>query len=300
MIFGIVRIESITDELIDCYVLNIKSETKMEKLIITAAINGSRINRDSTPYIPLTPEEIVQSAVECWKAGASIAHIHVRDPQTGLGSPDVELFKQVVVPLKENTDLILCLTTSGIPGRNLPTNDRLAVLDLEPELASYDAGSINLGAGVFMNSPEFLREAAIQMKKKKVKPELEIFDLGMIMTCLRLRDEELLTDPMHFQLVLGTPWGAPASLKSLVHLCEHFPTGSTWSAFGIGKAHLPMAMAAMISGGHVRVGMEDNIYWKRGVLATSNAQFVERIVRIAKEYNRDVATTDEARKILNL
>ena len=272
----------------------------MEKLIITAAITGSRINRDLTPHIPITPEEITQSAVECWKAGASIAHIHVRDPQTGLGSPDIELFRQVVEPLREETDLILCLTTSGIPGRNLPNEDRLAVLNFKPELASYDAGSINLGTGVFINSPDFLREAAIKMKDMGVKPELEIFDLGMIITCLRLRDEGLLTDPMHFQLVLGTPSGAPASLKSLVHLCEHFPSDSTWSAFGIGKEHLPIAMAAMISGGHVRVGMEDNIYWERGLLATSNAQFVERIVRIAKEYDRDVATPDEARKILNL
>jgi len=272
----------------------------MEKLIITAAITGSRINRESTPYIPISPAEIVQSAIECWEAGASVVHIHVRDPQTGLGTQNIEIFRQVVEPLRQHTDLILCLTTSGIPGRNLPTADRLSVLDLKPELASFDAGSINLGTGVFSNSPDFLREAARNMKEKSVKPELEIFDLGMIVTCLRLRDEGLLTEPLHFQLVLGTPWGAPASLKSLVHLLDYIPKNATWSAFGVGRSHLPIAMAAMMSGGHVRVGMEDSLYFKKGVLATSNAQFVERIVRIANECDRDIATPTDARKILKL
>jgi 3-keto-5-aminohexanoate cleavage enzyme len=272
----------------------------MEKLIITAAITGSRITRDDSPYIPLSPEEIVESAIECRDAGASVVHIHVRDPKTGLGTQDVDLFRQVVEPLREKTDLVICLTTSGIPGRNLPNADRLAPLDLQPELASYDAGSINLGSGVFSNSPDFLREAARQMKERAVKPELEIFDLGMIITCLRLRDEGLLSNPMHFQLVLGTPWGAPASLKSLVHLLDHIPADSTWSAFGIGKNHLPIAMAAMMAGGHVRVGMEDNLYFRKGVLAKSNAEFVARIVRIAGECDRDIASPTETRKILNL
>ncbi|MBU2512893.1 3-keto-5-aminohexanoate cleavage protein [bacterium] len=272
----------------------------MEKLIITAAITGSKINRDSTPHIPIKPEEIVQSSIECWEAGASVVHIHVRDPQTGLGTQNIEIFRQVVEPLRQQTDLILCLTTSGIPGRNLPTADRLSVLELQPELASFDAGSINLGAGVFSNSPEFLQEAASKMKEKGVKPELEIFDLGMIMTCLNLKERGFLVEPFHFQLVLGTPWGAPASLKSLVYLHEHIPENSTWSAFGIGKNHLPIAMAAMISGGHVRVGMEDCIYLEKGILAKSNAQFVERIVRLASEYGREIASPTEARKILNL
>ncbi|MFH2130406.1 MAG: 3-keto-5-aminohexanoate cleavage protein [bacterium] len=272
----------------------------MEKLIITAAITGSRITREATPYIPITPEEIAQSAIECWKAGASVVHIHVRDPETGQGTQNIDIFRRVVEPLRQQTDLILCLTTSGIPGRNLPTAERLAVLDLKPELASFDAGSINLGNGVFSNSPAFLVEAAGKMKEKGVKPELEIFDLGMIMTCLQLRDNGLLQDPLYFQLVLGTPWGAPASLKSLVHLLDHLPENSDWSAFGVGKDHLPIAMAAMMSGGHVRVGMEDNLYLKKGVLADSNARFVERIVRIAGEVGRDIASPTEARTILKL
>ncbi len=272
----------------------------MEKLIITAAITGSRITREMTPYIPLTPEEIVLSAYECWQSGASIVHIHVRDPDTGQGTQEVEIFKQVVEPLREKTDLVLCLTTSGIPGRNLPTEERLAPVDLKPELASFDAGSINLGGTVFMNSPEFLDRAAEKMRASSVKPEIEIFDLGMIITSLRMRDQGKLDEPLHFQFVMGTPWGAPATPKSFLHLYEHIPDNSTWSIIGIGKGHLPMSMMALAMGGHIRVGLEDNIYYSRGVLAETNAKFVDRIVRIAREYGREVATPAEAREILSI
>jgi len=272
----------------------------MEKLIITAAITGSRITREATPYIPITPEEIVTSAIECEQAGASIVHIHVRDLNTGLGTQDISLFRQVVEPLREETDLALCLTTSGIPGRNLHIEERLTPLELKPELASFDAGSINLGGSVFINTPEFLEAAAIRMREVGVKPELEIFDVGMMVTCLRMREEGSLTDPLHFQFVLGTPWGIPATPKSLIHLLDYLPDRSTWSVIGIGKAHLPICMMGLILDGHIRVGMEDNIYYRKGELAKTNAQLVERIVRIAKEYGREVATPQDARKILGL
>ncbi|MBW2058958.1 MAG: 3-keto-5-aminohexanoate cleavage protein [Deltaproteobacteria bacterium] len=272
----------------------------MDKVIVTAALTGSRITRDKTPYIPITPEEITRSAVECWHAGAAVVHIHVRDPKTALGTQDVDLFRRVVEPLREKTDLVLCLTTSGIPGRNLPTEERLAPLALKPELASLDAGSINLGGDVFLNPPSFLHEAARRMKQEGVKPELEVFDTGMVVTCLRMRAEKRLEDPLHFQFVLGTPWGAPATPKSMLHLYEQIPPKATWSVIGVGRGHLPMSMMALIMGGHIRVGMEDNIYYESGVLARSNAQMVERIVRIAREYGRDVASPDEARTILGL
>ena len=272
----------------------------MEKLIITAAITGSRMTRDVAPYIPITPDEIVQSAIECWDAGAAIVHIHVRDPKTGLGTQNLDVFRQVVEPLRERTDLLLCLTTSGIPGRNLPIEERLKPLELEPELASFDAGSINLGGAAFINTPEFLEAAAKGMKERGVKPELEIFDVGMMVTCLRMRDQGYLEEPLHFQFVLGTPWGSPATPKSFLHLYEHLPENATWSIIGTGKGHLPMAMMSLILGGHIRVGMEDNIYYQTGVLAKSNAEFVKRIVRIAKEYGREVATPREAREILRL
>jgi 3-keto-5-aminohexanoate cleavage enzyme len=247
----------------------------VEKLIITAAITGSRIPRDVAPHIPITSEEIVLSAIESWNAGAAVIHIHVRDPKTGLGSQDLKLFRHVVEPLRKKTDLLLCLTTSGIPGRNLPIEERLKPLDLEPELASFDAGSINLGGAVFINTPEFLEAAAKRMREKG-------------------------EEPLHFQFVLGTPWGSPATPQSFLHLYEYLPRKSTWSIIGIGKGHLPMAMMGLIMGGHIRVGMEDNIYYQRGMLATSNAQFVERIVRIAREYGREVATPTEAREILGV
>jgi 3-keto-5-aminohexanoate cleavage enzyme len=274
--------------------------TPVDKVIIAAALTGSRITREKTPYIPIRPEEIVQSAIECWQAGAAIVHIHVRDPDTGLGTQDVNLFRRVVEPLREKTDLVLCLTTSGIPGRNLPTEQRLAPLVLKPELASLDAGSINLGGEVFLNPPSFLDEAARRMREATIKPELEVFDMGMVVTCLGMRNEGKLKDPLHVQFVLGTPWGAPATPKSLLHLHEHIPSDATWSVIGIGKAQLPMSMMALTMGGHVRVGMEDNIYYQSGVLATSNAQLVERIVRIAREYGREIATPAEARTILGL
>jgi len=272
----------------------------MDKLIITAAITGSRITRDLTPYIPYTPEEITQSSIECWKAGAAVAHIHVRDLKTGLGTQDLELFRQVVEPLREKTDLVLCLTTAGIAARNLPIKDRLVSLELKTELASFDAGSINLGGGVFINPPEFLDLAAQMMKEKGVKPEIEIFDSGMIVTSLRMRDEGKLDDPLYFQLVMGTPWGMPATPNTLLYLCDLIPDSALWSVIGIGKGHLPMSMMALIMGGHIRVGMEDSIYYGRGELAKTNAQFVERIVRIAREYGREVASPDEARAILGL
>jgi 3-keto-5-aminohexanoate cleavage enzyme len=272
----------------------------MDKLIITAAITGSRNMRDRAPYIPITPEEIVQSSIECWKAGAAIVHIHVRDLKTGFGTQDLELYRQVVTPLREKTDLILSLTTSGIGGINLPIEQRLIPLELQPELASFDAGSINLGGGVFSNPPEFLDACALKMKEKGVKPEIEIFDLGMVVTALNMRNQQKLDDPLHFQFVLGTPWGAPATPKSLLYLYEYLPAAATWSVIGIGRRHLPISMMGLIMGGHIRVGMEDNIYYEKGVLAKTNAQFVDRIVRISQEYGREIASPDEARTILAL
>jgi 3-keto-5-aminohexanoate cleavage enzyme len=272
----------------------------MSKIIITAALTGSRIMRDKAPYIPITAEEITHSAIEAWKAGASIVHIHVRDPETGLGTQDLEQYKRVVEPLREKTDLVLCLTTSGIPGRNLPIDERLAPLGLRPELASFDAGSINLGSGVFANPVDFLQEAAKRMQEYGVKPELEVFDLGMIMTCFQLQRDGFLQDPLHFQFVLGTPWGAPATPKAYLHFLDHLPQKATWSTIGIGRGSLPMTTLSMITGGHIRVGMEDNLYLRRGVLAKSNAELVQQVRGIVEAYGNEVATPAEARKILTV
>ena len=273
---------------------------QVEKLIITVGITGSRITREQTPYIPITPKEIAQSGIEAWRAGASILHIHVRDSETGLGTQDISIFKEVVDRIRYEADAILCLTTSGIPGRNLPIVDRLQPLFLNPELVSFDAGSINMGENVFLNPKEFLDALAKETLAKGIKPELEIFEIGMAYTCLKYLEGGLLKPPLHFQFVLGTPNGMPATPKSLIHLTEVIPQDSTWSVIGIGPGQLPMAVMGMAMGGHVRVGLEDNIYYSRGILAKTNAELVVRVVRIAGEYGREIATPSESRKILNI
>jgi 3-keto-5-aminohexanoate cleavage enzyme len=271
----------------------------MGKLIITVGITGSRITRQQTPYIPITPQEIAQSGIEAWKAGASILHIHVRDPKTGLGTQDVSIFKEVVDRIRSETDAILCLTTSGIPGRNLEFRERLTPLSFNPELVSFDAGSINMRENVFLNPPEFLELLAREILTRGIKPELEVFEVGMVQTCIRYLAEGLLKPPLHFQFVLGVLGGMPATAKSLLHLSEMMPQDSTWSVIGIGPGQLPMTMIAMAMGGHVRVGLEDNIYYSKGVLAKSNAKLVERVIRIANEFGRS-NYPQESRGILML
>ena len=176
----------------------------------------------------------------------------------------------------------------------------MASVELLPELASFDAGSINLGGQLFANPPDFLELLAQRMLDRGVKPELEVYDIGMIRACLDLADQGFLKKPLHFQLVLGTPSGSPATAKSLVHMLDLIPPDSTWSTIGIGRGQLPMSVISMAMGGHVRVGLEDNIYYSRGVLAESNAQLVERVIRIVGEYGREVATPDDAREMLGL
>jgi 3-keto-5-aminohexanoate cleavage enzyme len=277
-----------------------KDKKNIEKLVISVGITGSRISKEQTPYIPITPEEIASSGIEAWKAGASVLHIHVRDPKTGLGTQDVKIFKKVVDRIREETDAILCLTTSGIPGKNLPTYKRIKPLSLDPEMVSFDAGSINIDDKVFINSPKFLETLAKKTLAQGIKPELEVFEPGMIYTCIDYMEKDLLKKPLHFQFVLGVKGGMPADIKSLTYLTEIIPYDSTWSAIGIGQSQLHMNMISMAIGGHVRTGLEDNIYYSKGVLAKSNAQLVERVVRLAYELGREVANPEEARKILNL
>lgn len=272
----------------------------MDELIITVGLTGSRITREQSPVIPITPDEIAGSGIDAWRAGASVLHVHVRDPETGLGTQDVELFRQVVDRLRAETDAIVCVTTSGIPGRNFSPQERLAPLALRPDMASFDAGSINTPAGVFLNEPDFLEALAAQARARGVKLELECFDTGMVATCLRYLEQGVLDGPPHFQFVLGTPYGMPATAAALLHLTGMLPADATWSVIGIGRAQLPMTTLATVIGGHARVGLEDNLYYRKGELAGSNAQLVERTVRIAGELGRGVATPAQARRILGL
>ena len=269
-------------------------------VIITAALTGSRIGRAQTPHIPITPAEIAAEGVAARRAGAAVVHVHVRDAATGLGTQDVAVFREVASVLRAETDAILCLTTSGIPGRNLSTAERIAPLSLKPEMASFDAGTIDTEAGVFLNEADFLDALAAEATAQGVKLELECFDLGMIVTALRYHAEGKIPAPLHFQFVTGARHGMPATAATLVTAVSMLPAGATWSVIGIGRAQTPMAMLALAMGGHVRVGLEDNISYRRGELATGNAQLVERAARLAAELGRPVATPAQARELLGL
>jgi 3-keto-5-aminohexanoate cleavage enzyme len=267
-------------------------------LIITVAPTGSSTTRRHNPHVPLTPEEIADEVYRSHQAGAAIAHIHVRDDE-GAACMDLEKFRRVVELVRERCDIILNLSTSGLSGAT--EEERLRPLrELHPELASFDAGSTNLGERVFANEPGFLVRLAQTMREAAVKPEIEVFETGFIDNALALLGRGLLDAPLHFQFVLGARGAISASVKNLLHLVESLPSGATWSVIGIGKAQLPMAATAIVMGGHVRVGMEDNVFLRKGDLARSNAEFVRQMVGVATVLQRPIATVSEARGILGL
>lgn len=269
------------------------------KVILTVAPTGAWPTKKDTPYIPLQPEEIADEVYKCWKAGASVAHIHVRDDE-GKASMSFEKFEKTVKLIRERCDIVLNLTTSG--GLGLTDEIRMKpFVELKPELASYDCGSMNwLHTSVFENSPSFLEKLGKTMAENNVKPEIEVFDAGMVYNAIYYLKKGILKAPLHFQFVLGAAGGMAATVENLVFLKNLIPEGSTWGALGIGKGHLPILYATLALGGHVRVGMEDNIFYSKGVLAKSNVEFVERTKRIVKEMGKEIATPDEARKILGL
>jgi 3-keto-5-aminohexanoate cleavage enzyme len=253
----------------------------MEKLIITVAPTGAWPTKKDTPHVPLTPKEISEEIYQCWKAGVSIAHIHVRNDDAS-ASMNFEKFKETVTLIREKKgcDIILNLTTSG--GIGLKDDERMKpFMELKPEMASFDAGTMNWqNRTVFENRPDFLEKLAKAQKEHHVKPELELFDAGMLYNTLYLVEQGLLEPPLHYQLCLGVPGGMAATVENFMYLTIIF--------------------MAVITGGHVRVGMEDNVFMAKGVLAKSNVEFVERVKRIAKEFQREIATPDEARNILGL
>jgi len=270
------------------------------KVILTVATTGAWPSKEDTPYVPLQPKEIAEEVYACWKAGASIAHIHVRD-DAGKSSMSYEKFTETVNLIRAtDCDIVLNLTTSGQLG--LADEDRMKhIIALKPELASYDCGSMNwLHTTVFENSPRFLEKLGTTMQENNIKPEIEIFDAGMISNAAYYLKKGILKAPLHFQFVLGAAGGMDATVENLVFLKSLLPAGSTWGALGIGKGHLPIMYAALALGGHVRVGMEDNILYSKGVLAKSNVEFVERTKRIVAELNKQIATPAEARAILGV
>ena len=268
-------------------------------LIISAATTGSWPTKAQNPNVPTTPEEIAAAAVECGEAGAAIVHIHVRDEQERV-TCDPELYGRVRELVEAaGSNVILNMSTGGGAGTSTD-EDRMAPVALRPEIASYDCGSVNFGERVFINSPAFLRELAVRMNEAGVKPEIECFEPGHIWNALRLIDEGLLQPPFWFQFVLGVRGGSPPEAKQLLHMVEMLPPGAHWSVCGIGRAQLPLGLAAMAMGGHVRTGLEDNIWYHKGELAQSNAQLVARIARIAGEMGRPLATPDQVRSLLQL
>ncbi|HBT4769507.1 3-keto-5-aminohexanoate cleavage protein [Klebsiella pneumoniae] len=272
-------------------------------VILTVACTGAWPQKSDTPYIPLTPQDQADEIVRCCEAGASIAHIHVRDDESQ-ASMDFDKFAETVRLVRARCDIVINLTTSG----GLGLNDEIRMKPfqlLRPEMASFDAGTMNWAhSTVFENSPRFLEKLAVSMSECQVKPEFEIFDAGMIYNVLYYMKKELIQGRPHFQFVLGAPGGMTAEVRNLMflldtckqHLGDHF----TWSALGIGRGHLPVVLAALALGGNVRVGMEDNILYRKGELAQSNTWFVERVKRLATEMDKTIATPDETRAMLGL
>lgn len=274
----------------------------MDKLIITCAPLGAEVTKADNPAVPYTPEEVAQSAIDAVKAGASIIHLHAREDD-GTPSQDPRRFVQTGRRIKREVDAILQISTGGAV--TATTEERLAPLD-DPEvrelfeMASFTCGTVNFGDDVFMNSPKFLVALARKLKEIRFKPEIEVFEAGMITNAMRLIKASELSHPLHFDLVLGVPGGMSGGFRDLLFLVEGLPSMCTWSVAGVGSRQLPLATLAIMMGGHVRVGLEDNIYYRKGELARSNAQLVERIVRLANELGREVATPAEAREILGI
>lgn len=271
----------------------------MEKVIVTVAPTGAWPMKEHNPNIPLTPTEIAADVYECWQAGAAIAHLHMRDEQ-GKGTMSKDKFAETVGLIREKCDIVLNLTTSG--DLNATDETRMAhLVALKPELASYDCGSMNwMHNSLFINHPYFLENLGRTMTANGVKPEIEVFDAGMLYNALYYMKKGAIASPGHYQFVLGAAGGTAATVENLVYLKSLLPEGSTWSAFGIGAGHIPILYATIALGGHIRVGMEDNVLYAKNRLAKSNAEFVERAVRLVREANKEVAAPDDARAILNL
>ncbi|MEU3680463.1 3-keto-5-aminohexanoate cleavage protein [Streptomyces sp. NPDC030592] len=289
-----------------------------ENVIITCALTGAGDTVRKSPHVPVTPEQIARNAVEAAAAGAAVVHIHVRDPETGDPSRDPKLYREVVERVKETgTDVVINLTAgmggdlvvdpddplTHLPGTDLVGGlDRLPhVEDLLPDICTLDCGSLNFGDGsnLYVSTPDMLRAGARRIQELGVRPELEIFDTGQLWFAKQLLAEGRLDDPTVFQLCMGIPWGAPADPGVLQSMVNMLPDGARWASFALGRMQMPWVAQSILLGGHVRVGLEDNLYLGKGNKAT-NAQLVERAVSITESIGARVATPDEARELLGL
>lgn len=270
------------------------------KVIVTAALTGAVTTKRDNPNLPTQPQEIAEAAIRCYEAGAAVVHIHVRDDDD-TASMRFDKFQETVGRIRETgCPVVLNLTSSG--GQGFSWEERMKPFqELKPEMASFDAGTMNwLNSVVFMNEPKFLELCAREMTAAGVKPEIEVFDMGMLNTAKYYIKQGYLQEPAHFQLCLGAPGGMEATTENLVYLVNHLPEQCTWSAFGIGRGASEITLAALAMGGNVRVGLEDNVYYNAGEPAQSNEQFITRLKRVAAEFGKQLATPDEARRILGL
>ncbi|MER6604255.1 3-keto-5-aminohexanoate cleavage protein [Streptomyces parvus] len=289
-----------------------------QDVIITCALTGAGDTVGRSPHVPVTPEQIAASAVEAAGAGAAVVHIHVREPETGAPSRDPRLYREVVERIRETgTDVVINLTAGmggdlvidpEAPLRQLPGTDLVSGLDrlphveeLLPDICTLDCGSLNFGDGsnLYVSTPDMLRTGAKRIQELGVRPELEIFDTGQLWFAKQLLTEGLLDGPTVFQLCMGIPWGAPADPGVLQSMVNMLPRNAQWASFALGRMQMPWVAQSILLGGHVRVGLEDNLYLGKGVKAT-NGQLVERAVRITESLGSRVATPDEAREKLGL
>lgn len=274
----------------------------MNPLIITAAITGAETTRKDQPNLPITPAEQAQAALDCFNAGARVVHLHVRNDD---GSPtqNMERFGASIAAIRKAVpEMIIQISTGGAVGE--PFEKRLAPLSLKPEMGTLNAGTLNFGEDIFLNHPLDIIRLAEAFKEYGVVPEVEVYESGMVDVVARLVKKGIIThSPLHMQFVLGVPGGMNGSPKNLLymvdHLKEQIPT-ATWAVAGIGRWHVPASLTALVNGGHIRVGFEDNIFYLKGKIADSNAQLVARIARIAGEIGRPLATPAQTREILAL
>ncbi len=269
----------------------------MLPLIITVAAVGAELDREQQPNLPISPEDLARDAAECADAGASIYHLHVRDDR-GRPTMDVEAFSRAQEAISSSSDLIVQFTTGGALGD--PEEARIAPLQLKPEMATLTTGSVNFGSDVFLNPMPLVERLYREMRSVGTLPEYEIFEAGMIANAQRVYAEHGDGHHQHFDLVLGVPGALPAAPGVIPFLVSQLPAGATWSATGIGKAHLPVTHDALAAGGHVRTGFEDVRYLEPGRLATSNAELIRRVGTLASEAGREVATCTQTREMLQI
>ncbi len=271
----------------------------MEKLIITCAVTGAEVTKEQNPAVPYTVDEVIESAYQSYLAGASIIHLHARE-NDGKPSHRIDRFKELIEGIsKKCPDVIIQVTTGGAVGMN--RNERLMPTNLYPEMATLDCGTLNFGGDdIFVNTENDIKYFAKELESKKIYKELECFEKGHIDTVLRLVKQNYISKPLHFSFVLGVNGGMSGETRDFIFMKDSIPEDATYSVAGVGKYEFPLAEQSIIHGGHVRVGLEDNLYIEKGILAPSNRALVEKVVAIANKYNREIASPNEARRILGM